>query len=234
MKFLFFTIFFIFCFTCFFSTEIFPQTIPTERDISIRTDTSLTFPLLKSTNKKGKEFDRLTFSINGILRFGDNASRLNDERIGFGLGYRLNKNVSFSGEYFYRVTQPVKNRNDFESRVRFAVTFENKWRQFSLADRNMIEYRMRNSRPNSFRYRNRIRFNYPILNDNKEVITPFVSEEPFYDFRIDKWAHNEFLAGFAKKFNKNFAADFYYLLVHDRSNPKTVNGFGMSFKFKIE
>ncbi len=209
------------------------QTVPKE-DTHIRSDVSLTFPIIKSTDKKGKEFDRLTFSITGTLRFFDNASRLADERIGFGFNYRLNKNISFQSEYFYRATQPVRNRRDFESRVRFAATFENKWKKFSLADRNMLEYRNRNFRPNSFRYRNRLRFNYPILKENKEVITPFVSTEPFYDFQINKFSKNEFFAGFSKKFNKILTAEFYYLLVNDRSNPKIVNGFGVNFKFRIE
>ena len=223
---------FIFCiFT--FSFNNFGQTAPKE-DINIRSDVSLTFPLIKSTDKKGKKFDRLTFTVTGTLRFFDNASRLADERIGASFTYRLNKNVSFIPEYIYRANQPVRGRRDFESRVRFAAVFENKWKKFSITDRNMLEYRIRNSRPNSFRYRNKLRFNYPILKENKEIITPFVSNEPFYDFSINKFSHNELFAGFSKKFNKNLTAEFYYLLINDRSNPKLVNGFGMNFKFRIE
>lgn len=212
----------------------FAQTVPIERDINIWSEASVTFPLIKSKYKDGKEFDRLTFSINGTLRFGRNVSRPTDERIGFGFTYRLNKNISFTPDYFYRGYQPFRGRNDFESRVRFAVTLENKWKNFSISDRNLIEYRIRNSRPNSFRYTNRLRFNYPILKNNKEVITPFVSTEPFYDFQINKWTRNQFFAGFSKKFNKNFAADFFYLLVNDRNNPKIINGFGVNLKFRIE
>lgn len=231
MKYLIFSIIAI---TFAFSTDIFSQTVPIERDTNIWSEASVTFPLIKSKDKKGKELDRLTFSINGTLRFGRNVSRPVDERIGFGFTYRLNKNISFTPDYFYRGYQPFRGRNDFESRVRFAVTLENKWKRFSIIDRNQIEYRNRNSRPNSVRYTNRLRFNYPILKNSKEVITPFVSTEPFYDFQINKWSRNQFFAGFAKKFNKNFAADFFYLLVNDRSNPKTINGFGVNLKFRIE
>ncbi len=216
-----------------FSLSNFAQTAPRE-DVHIRSDVNLIFPLIKAKDKEGKEFDRLTFNVTGTLRFFDNASRSADERLGAGLTYRLNKNVSFIPEYFYRANQPVRGRRDFESRVRFSAVFENKWKRFSIADRNMIEYRIRNSRPNSFRYRNRLRFNYPILNKKKEIITPFVSVEPFYDFSIKKFSHNELFAGFSKKFNKNLTAEFYYLLVNDRSNPKIVNGFGVNFKFRIE
>ncbi len=216
-----------------FSLSNFAQTAPRE-DVHIRSDASLIFPLIKKTDKTGKEFDRLTFTLTGTLRFFDNASRLADERIGASFTYRLNKNVSFIPEYFYRANQPVRGKRDFENRVRFSAVFENKWKRFSIADRNMVEYRIRNSRPNSFRYRNRLRFSYPILKEKKEIITPFVSVEPFYDFSIKKFSHNELFAGFSKKFNKNLTAEFYYLLVNDRSNPKIINGFGMSFKFRIE
>lgn len=216
-----------------FSLSISAQTAPRE-DVHIRSDVSLTFPLIKSTDKDGKEFDRLTFTMNGALRFFDNASRLADERIGASFTYRLNKNVSFIPEYVYRATQPVRGRRDFETRVRFAAVFENKWERFSIADRNMIEYRIRNARSNTFRYRNRLRFNYPILKEKKEVITPFVSVEPQYDFSVKKFVQNEIFAGFSKKFNKNLTAEFYYLLVNNRSNPKIVNGFGVNFRFRIE
>ncbi|HMS40131.1 MAG TPA: DUF2490 domain-containing protein [Pyrinomonadaceae bacterium] len=216
-----------------FSLSNFAQSVPRE-DVQIRSDASLTFPLIKKTDKDDKEFDRLTFTLTGNFRFFDNASRLGDKRIAASFIYCLNNNVSFIPEYFYRASQPVRGRREFENRVRFSAVFENKWKRFSISDRNMIEYRIRNSRPNSFRYRNRLRFNYPILKKQKEIITPFVSTEPFYDFSVEKFSHNELFAGFSKKFNKNLTAEFYYLLVNDRSNPKIVNGFGMSFKFRIE
>ena len=209
------------------------QTTPTD-DVNIRSDVGLVFPIIKSTDKSGKEFDRLTFTLTGTFRFYDNASYLADKRIGGSFTYRLNKNVSFIPEYFYRSNKPVAGRKEFESRVRFAAVFENKWKKFSIANRNMVEYRIRNSRENSFRYRNRLRFNYPILKKDKEIITPFVSTEPFYDFSTKNFTQNELFAGFSKKFNKNVSADFYYLLVNSRSNPKTINGFGVNFKFRIE
>lgn len=213
--------------------SIFAQTAPNE-DVNIRSDVGLVFPIIKSTDKDGKEFDRLTFTLTGTFRFYDNASYLADKRVGASFTYRLNKNVSFIPEYLYRSNQPVRGTKEFESRVRFAAVFENKWKNISIADRNMIEYRMRNARQNSFRYRNRLRLNYEISKNDKEIITPFVSTEPFYDFSLKKFSQNELFAGFSKKFNKNLTAEFYYLHVNSRSNPKTINGFGINFKFRIE
>ncbi len=214
------------------SVSAFSQTIPIDNDIQIWNDTSVSFPLIKSKNKEGKEFERLSFSINGILRFGRNVSRPVDERIGVGFNYRINKYFSLAPDIFYRGTQPFKGRRDYETRFRFAVVLENKWKHFSIANRNQIEYRMRNSRQDSVRYRNRFRFNYSLIKAKTELFTPFISDEVFHDFQVKAWTRNEFFVGIGKKFNNNFSTDIYYLFAKDRSFPKTINGIGVSLKFK--
>ena len=228
-------IFIPFTFICFlFSIKAFPQAAPIRNDFQIWNDTSITFPVKKSTDKNGKSFDRLTFSINGTLRFGRNASRPVDERIGFAFNYRLNKFISFTPDVLYRGQQPYKGSRGFETRFRFAVNLENKWKRFSLADRNQIEYRKRNSTKDSVRYKNRLRLNVPINKNKKELITPFLSDEIYYDFQAHAWTRNEFFAGFGKKFNNNFSADLFYLFVKDKGFPKTVNGIGINLKFKVD
>lgn len=214
------------------SVSAFSQTVPINSDIQIWNDTSVLFPLIQSKDKKGRKFERLSFSINGLLRFGRNVSRPVDERLGVGFNYRINKYVSLVPDIVYRGAQPFKGRRDYETRFRFAVVLENKWKNFSIADRNQIEYRLRNSRQDSIRYRNRLRFNYPLIKAKKEFFSPFVSDEPFYDFQAKAWTRNEFFVGIGKKFTNNFAADIYYLFVKDRNFPKTTNGIGISLKFK--
>lgn len=214
------------------SISAFSQIVPLESDIQIWNDTSVSFPLIKSKDKKGKEFEKLSFSINGTLRFGRNVSRPVDERIGVGFNYRINKYFSLAPDILYRATQPFKGRRDYESRVRFAVVLENKWKKFSLANRNQIEYRLRNSRQDTVRYRNRLRFDYPLLKAEKEFFTPFASDEIFYDFQTKAWTRNQLFVGIGKKFNNNFSTDIYYIFVKDRSFPKTINGIGINLKFK--
>ena len=223
-----------FVFIFIFSTIIFAQTTTDNSDFQFWNDTSVSIPLKKSTDKNGKEFERMAVSINGTLRFGRNISRPVDERIGLGFNYRLNKYVSFAPDALYRGSQPFKGRRDFESRFRFAVILENKWKYFSLNDRNQIEYRLRNSRQDSVRYKNRLRFNVPVIKNKKEIFAPFISDEPYYDFQAHKFTRNEFFAGIGKKINKNLSADIFYLFVKDISLPKTINGIGLNLKFKID
>jgi len=207
--------------------------IPTpSNDFQIWNEISVAFPIIKAKDKNNKEFDRLTFSLNGVLRFGDKISRLVDKRIGFGFGYRLNKYISFAPDYLYRGNKPSRGVKQYEHRLRFALALENKWRRFSLIDRNQIEYRIRHSRKDSVRYKNRLRFEYPLKKSKKEIFTPFVSNEPFYDFSEKKLTRNELFAGINKKFNNGFSADFYYLFVKDRGFPKIVNGVGINLRFK--
>lgn len=225
---------FAFAVAFFFSASVYAQTVPITRDFNFWNEFSVTFPVKKGTDKKGKKFDRLTFAIVGSLRFGRNVSRPVDERIGFNFSYRVNKFISLTPGYLYRGYQPYRGRNDLESRYSFAASVGNKWKKFSINDRNQFEYRARNSRKDTVFYRNQLRFNYPILKDKKELFTLFVSDEPYYDFSEKQVTRNELFAGFNKTFSKHFNADFFYLRGDDRSNPKTVNGFGVNLKFRVE
>jgi hypothetical protein len=209
--------------------NLFSQT-PPETDVQFWNETTITIPLVKK-----KESDKLSLFFNGVLRFGDNVSRPVDERIGFGFDYKINKYLGFSPSYLYVAAQPVRGRREYESRLRFAVNLEKKFKKFSLRDRNLIEFRLRNSRSNSTRYRNKLQLNYPVLKAGKEYFTPFVSDEVYYDFQARAWTRNDFSAGLSKKLNKNLSADFFYLLRNNRGNTlKYVNIFGVNLKIKID
>lgn len=219
---------------CLCAISVFSQTSPPESDIQIRNETSVSVPLIILKDKNGKEFEKLSFSINSTFRFGDNTSRLIDKRIGVGINYRINNYISIAPDILYRAQNPTRSRKNYESRFRFAVIFAKKWKKISIEDRNQIEYRLRNSRQDTLRYRNRFRFNYSIVKDKKEIFAPFVSNEPHYEFQAGRFVQNQFFAGISKKFNKHFSSEIFYLFVKDVSSPKTVNGIGINLKFKVK
>lgn len=210
------------------------QSANIDHDFEFWSDTSLTIPLVKKEDKKGEKVEKLNFFISGTFRAGNNISRAIDERIGAGFDYHLNKYLTLTTSYLYRAGQPPTGGKDFEHRIRFEATPGYKWKHFSLRDRNRFEYRFRNSRPNSTRYRNRLTFTVPVKKDGKELFAPFAADEVFYDFREGKWNRNEFSAGISKKFNKTFTADFYYLIQNNRATTlKYVNVIGVNLKFKL-
>ncbi len=210
------------------------QTTPNQTEFNIWNDISLTIPLVKEDDKNGKSVDKISANVYTTLRFGRDNLRFVDERIGVGIKYRINKYISLAPDVFYRGTQPFAGNKSYETRVRFAVNVQNKWSKFSLVDRNQIEYRFRNSKKNDVRYKNRLRLNVPIKREKKEVVTFFTSDEPYYNLTTNKVTRNELLIGLAKKFNKNFSSDFYYVWAQDRGFPKIVHGVGISLKFRID
>lgn len=214
---------------------VFSQTAPPKDDLQFWSDTTVLFPIVKRKNSDNKDVEKLAFFVNGAIRFGGNISRPTDERIGFGFEYYANKYLTFTPGYLYRAGQPFKGRKEYEHRVRFDLTVGNKWKRFALKDRSRVEYRIRHSRSDSVRYRNKIQFSVPVKRNNKEIFTPFAATEPFYDFQAKQWTRNEFSAGITKKFNDNYSADFFYLLQNNRGNVlRTINAFGVNFKIKID
>jgi hypothetical protein len=219
-----------------FSINSLSQTAANEHDTQFWNETSVSFSLYKSKDKNGKETERLSGFVSGNLRIGQNVRHFVDERIGFGIDYKINKYFSFSPSYLYRAGQPTKNKKEFEHRLRFDLTAEKKWKNFSLKDRNRIEYRIRNSKDDTTRYRNKIQLKVPVIyGDGKELFAPFAANEFYYDFRQDSWFRNEFSIGVSRKVNKSTSADIYYMRQANKNvtTLKNLDIIGLTLKFKI-
>jgi hypothetical protein len=214
--------------------SVFSQSFP-QTDTQSWNDLTITKPIIKTKDKKGKNFERVSFFFTATLRIGNQVKTIVDERIGFGFDFKINHFLTLTPSYLYRTNKPNLNSREYESRIRLAATLERKWAKFSIKDRNLVEYRMRNSHADSTRYRNKFTFSYPILRDEKELFAPFVADEPYYDFSAKHWTRNELSIGITRKFTHNFSTDFYYLRQDNRSGlPKALNVFGVGFKVKID
>jgi hypothetical protein len=224
---------FLFLLLC-LSSSIAAQNLP-ETDTQLWTDISVTKPLVKGQDRKGKEFDRVSIVFNGTMRFGNHLQAFIDQRLSLGFDIKVNSFLTLTPAYLYRSERPALNRRQYESRFRFAATLEKKWTRFSLKDRNLVEYRLRNSRADSTRYRNRLTFSYPILKGKKEIFAPYLADEVFYDFSARLWTRNEFSAGISRKLTKNLTGDFYYLRQQNRSGtPRALNVIGINLKVKLD
>lgn len=226
----------VFVFFIFSVVPVFSQTSAPESDFQVWNESTVTVPLIKTKDSNGKDVEKLDVFFNGVIRFGNNVQNASDRRLGFGFNYKINKYLTFTPAYLYVAAQPAKNgRIDYESRLRFSLTAEKKFSKFTIRDRNMIEHRIRNSRSDSTRYRNRFQFLYPVKKDGKELFTPYVYDEVYYDFTEKEFTRNDISAGITKKFNDNFSADFFYLFRNSKgSTLKYVNAVGVNLKFKID
>lgn len=232
------------CFLLLFVINSYSQSSAPERDTQFWHETTVSFSPCKTKNCDIKFLDSFSGFVSGTLRVGRNITHPVDERIGGGIDMKFSKYFTFSPSYLYRAGQPFEGRKEYEHRVRFDATLENKWDSFSLKNRNRLEYRIRHSRNDSVRYRNKTTLKFPIRKDDKELFSPFVADEPFYDFREKEWTRNEFSAGIGKDFkgkffgaskDKKITLEFFYMLQNNRGNSfKYVNIFGAYLKIDLK
>ncbi|HMS08548.1 MAG TPA: DUF2490 domain-containing protein [Pyrinomonadaceae bacterium] len=211
------------------------QTTAGERDFQVWSETVINVPLVKKKDSKGKEYKDLSLLFIGSIRFGRNKLFPVDERVGIGFDKRINKYVSITPTYIYKYAEQSPGRKDIEHRVRFDTTLSFAYKELSIKDRNRVEYRIRHSRPDTVRYRNRITFKHPVKKDGKTIFSPFVADEVFYDFRDGRFFRNELSLGIERKVTSNFTAEIFYLNRYNTGGlPKYINALGVNFKIEID
>lgn len=210
------------------------QSLP-DSDFQVWNETVVSVPVIKTKDAADKESDKLSLLLIGVIRLGQNRLFPVDARVGAGFDLKLNKYWSFHPTYVYRRGEPIRGRPDYEHRLRFDVTVGNKWKHFSLKDRNRVEYRIRHSRADSVRYRNKLTLSVPVMKDDKQLFAKFVSDEVYYDFTAKEFSANEISAGITKKLSKSTSADFFWLRRDFRSGQiRSLNGVGVNLKIRID
>ena len=202
------------------------------RDMQSWNDIQLRLPLVKE-EKTGKPKTSLMFY--GTFRLGRNIGSFVDERAGLGVEFKLNKMFTVTPAILFREAQPWPGRKESERRLRVDVGIEKPFSRVVIRDRNRLEYRMRSGTANSARYRNRFQINVPVNKDGKELFTPFIADEVFYDFREERFTRNEFTMGVGRKISPRASVDLYYAYQRNRTRSfKVVNVFGLNWRFDVE
>lgn len=196
-----------------------------ETDFQVWNDTQFIVPL---TKKKDWNFVLWTFG-----RLGNDVSTVTDARIGGLITKKVNKHLTLGGGYLYRYANPTFQRRRYESRYLGIATFTAPLsKKVTLINRNMYQYEDRYLRPNATIVRSRLWLKREVSLGEKKI-EPFISIEPFYDFRLKAFARYRTQAGFSHKFNNKLAADFYYIRQNEtgnRTRPGTLNGLGSSLR----
>lgn len=196
-----------------------------ETDFQVWNDTQFIVPL---TKKKDWNFVLWTFG-----RLGNDVSTVTDARIGGLITKKVNKHLTLGGGYLYRYANPTFQRRRYESRYLGIATFTAPLsKKVTLINRNMYQYEDRYLRPNATIVRSRLWLKREVSLGEKKI-EPFISIEPFYDFRLKAFARYRTQAGFSHKFNNKLAADFYYIRQNEtgnRTRPGTLNGLGSSLQ----
>ena len=218
----------------FLSALAFSQSADDNSDIVGWSDITIGMPLIQK-EENGKKVDRLALNFTAGLRFGRNLKRPVDERAGAAFTYRFNKYFSAGTGYLYRRFRPTEAPRQYEHRVLFFLLAEKQWKNVVVRNRSLTTYLIKHSRPDTVVYRNRVQANFPIRKNDKVLFSPFVADEPFYDFRAKKWFRNDFYAGVTKQFTPKFAADLFYVRQGFTSGQlRKTNGFGVSLRYRVD
>jgi hypothetical protein len=213
-----------------FSQTSFSQTsLPSE--FQSWNEVQLILPLVRGKDARKKTIDKLTATFTGNLRIGRKNLDFLDNRISATLDFRVNKYFGLMTSILYRKDELIKNRRSYETRLDVGFVVSKTWKNFTFKNRNMFEHRFRNSRVDANLYRNRIIVSYPIRIREKEIFSPFISEEGYFELKLKKWVQNEFFAGISRKLSPKITLDLAY--IRNDALPVNVNGFATSLKIKL-
>jgi hypothetical protein len=99
-----------------------------------------------------------------------------------------------------------------------------------LSDRNRGDLRFIGGQGFSTRYRNKLQLERD-FRVGEFVLTPYASEEVFYDTRYGIWNRNRTSTGVEVPFSPNFVLDAYYARQNDsRSKPPHTNVLGIKIE----
>src|SRR6476620_10362867 len=164
-------------------------------------------------------------------------------QIGVHVDFIPNKHVIFRAGYRYETavgsnSDPFKeHRLLTEQTLRKLVPGD-----FLLSDRNREDFRFVNG-DFSFRYRNRVTLEREVHLFKGRSITPYASEEVFYDTRYNTWNRNRFAVGVQQSLRRGplrkmllperqIILDLYYMRQNDsRSDIPHVNAIGAALAF---
>lgn len=201
----------------------FAQTIVDEDDTQSWNEFQLTVPMSK----------QMDFYLAATARFGDNVSRITDQRLSLGFVYKPHK--SWSLMPFYQNISARNSRGRFrtEHRLNLRVGYRFPFKKFGLSHRSTFEYRMR-SPQNSWRYRPSLTFEKELPEKFIPGAKIFLTEEIFYDSLLRKFSRNRLTAGMTKTLTKKLALDVYYMRQNDGfSRPGDLNVIGTTWKLRL-
>lgn len=195
-------------------------------DTQFWNETTVEFPI----NKK------VSGIVIGNLRVTDDISDLSDKRIGFAVKFKTKKNISIQPSYIFRVQTADGRANRYEHRARLDITPAWDFKNFAIENRSRFEHRFKtNGRDDDTFYRNRTKLKIPVRKNDKTVITPFISNDTYFDLQDPNVYRNDSVLGISRKFSKNATADFFYQYRKNfRSGEDHINIVGVNLKFKID
>jgi hypothetical protein len=155
------------------------------------------------------------------FKFDDDMSNHYYSHVDAGVSNRLREWFSYGINYRY-IDEDSGSGWKTEHRPYGTGTFYWKWGNVSLADRNRLEYRDREAKSNTWRYRNRTMLKPPQKWTGFQI-QPYFSGELFYQFNESSWNQYRLAAGLASRLMNLLKLNIYYMLKSSKSNDDWTN-----------
>jgi len=191
------------------------------------------FQVWHSENQEKKINDKLKFTLEEEMRFGDDASEFYYQHYDGGLAYSVNKNFDI-GLNYRQVYEKKVAHGKFKEENRPHMNATVKWEMFGfkLDDRSRLEYRHFDYQSDFWRYRNKITAKFP-WKLTRLAIQPYLSDEFCLSFLGRALSRNRAYCGFALGLTDNLKGELFYMLQSDRARNgkwKATNVLGTKIK----
>ena len=125
-----------------------------------------------------------------------------------GVVYKPNKHLAYAIGYKYELEKGASRWSE-EHRLEQVLTLKTSWRGLRGSVGTRFEYRSVDGEE-KWRWREKVKLSRPIVLGDI-ALSPYVSEEYFYDFRRDEYNQNRAVIGVAKKLASGVEVDLYYM-----------------------
>ncbi len=171
------------------------------------------------------------------LRFREHAGlQYYDTHAGF--AYTAHPLLVLGADYLQARQTRTSGKKDvwyWEERPRIYATFQPKIKGFLFENRNLMEFRFKESLENTVRYRNLSVLTAPWKWTRFEI-QPYTSNELFFESNRNGLVEDRFYNGFKVKLTKNITGSVYYLRQFSKNNFaswKNANILGNTLRFSF-
>jgi len=161
--------------------------------------------------------ERWTFSLGEELRFEDNATQFTYHDTHASINHKTFSFLTLRAEYKNVRAKRDSNQWKWEYRPRIDVIPNFDLKGFVFKNRNRFEFRIKENKKNTFRYRNRISLDLPYKWTRFEL-QPYFSNEIFIETNKNGLIKDRFYAGFKMHLFKNVYGAIYYLRQFDKDS----------------
>jgi len=158
--------------------------------------------------------DDFSWKVYGEHRIVDDFSESRLGNVSAGFLWHPSKYFEIGPFFKYERSRKSSTFHINERRWLLEGTLKARLGPLKISDRNRVAYRGRNT-TDIWRYRNRLKISYPIA-VKKITISPFVSEEVFFESKAAVFSQNRVKMGMSAKITKNLSLSLYYMIKSNR------------------